>query len=79
MNAVAHRKSPQLRPMHEYDLEAVAQIEQQNYAFPWTFGIFRDCVRAGYGCLGSEVAPHGIQRDPRQGQASWAATRCSPA
>lgn len=64
MNAVAHRKSPQLRPMHEYDLEAVAQIEQQNYAFPWTFGIFRDCVRAGYGCLvlerDGEVIGYGI-------------------
>jgi hypothetical protein len=35
--------------------------------------------RAGYGRLGSEVAPHGVQRDPRQGQASLAATRCSPA
>ena len=35
--------------------------------------------RAGYGRLGGEVAPHGVQRDPRQGQASLAATRCSPA
>jgi len=35
--------------------------------------------RAGYGRLGSEVTPHGVQRDPRQGQASLAATRCSPA
>jgi hypothetical protein len=35
--------------------------------------------RAGYGRLRSEVAPHGVQRDPRQGQASLAATRCSPA
>ena len=35
--------------------------------------------RAGYGRLGSEIAPHGVQRDPRQDQASLAATRCSPA
>jgi hypothetical protein len=35
--------------------------------------------RAGYGRLGSEVTPHGVQRDPRQCQASLAATRCSPA
>ena len=34
---------------------------------------------AGYGRLGSVVTPHGVQRDPRQGQASLAATRCSPA
>jgi hypothetical protein len=35
--------------------------------------------RAGYGRLGRIVAPHGVQRDPRQSQASLAATRCSPA
>ena len=34
--------------------------------------------RAGNGRLGSEVAPHGVQRDPRQGYASLAATRCLP-
>ena len=35
--------------------------------------------RAGNGRLGSEIATHGVQRDPRQGQASLASTRCSPA
>ena len=29
--------------------------------------------------LGREIAPHGIQRDSRQGYASFATTRCSPA
>jgi len=41
---------PALRPMREIDLEEVARIEAGAYEFPWTLGIFRDCLRAGYGC-----------------------------
>ena len=37
-----------LRPMREDDLDAVMAIEQRAYAFPWTRGIFRDCLRADY-------------------------------
>ena len=37
-----------LRPMHEDDLDAVMAIEVRAYPFPWTVGIFRDCLRAGY-------------------------------
>lgn len=37
-----------LRAMREDDLDAVVAIEQRAYAFPWTRGIFRDCLRAGY-------------------------------
>lgn len=37
-----------LRPMHESDLDAVMAIETRAYAFPWTRGIFRDCLHAGY-------------------------------
>ena len=56
MSAVVRQPVPQIRPMREFDLEAVAQIEQQNYDFPWTYGIFRDCLRAGYGCMVLEQA-----------------------
>jgi hypothetical protein len=35
--------------------------------------------RTGHRRLRGEVAPHGVQRDPRQRQLSLAATRCSPA
>lgn len=38
-----------LRMMGEDDLDAVMQIEERAYPFPWTRGIFRDCLRAGYG------------------------------
>jgi ribosomal-protein-alanine N-acetyltransferase len=37
-------------PMCERDLEAVIEIEQRIYAFPWTPGNFGDSIRAGYGC-----------------------------
>jgi [ribosomal protein S18]-alanine N-acetyltransferase len=37
-----------LRPMREDDLETVMAIERRAYPYPWTPGIFRDCLRAGY-------------------------------
>lgn len=37
-----------LRPMREDDLDTVMRIELRAYPFPWTVGIFRDCLRAGY-------------------------------
>ena len=37
-----------LRPMRETDLDAIMWIEETAYPFPWTRGIFRDCLRAGY-------------------------------
>ncbi|GAB3307620.1 ribosomal protein S18-alanine N-acetyltransferase [Luteimonas notoginsengisoli] len=37
-----------LRPMREGDLDTVMEIERRAYPFPWTHGIFRDCLRAGY-------------------------------
>lgn len=38
----------QLREMTSADLPAVAQIERASYQFPWSQGIFRDCLLAGY-------------------------------
>ncbi|NYZ62290.1 ribosomal protein S18-alanine N-acetyltransferase [Luteimonas deserti] len=37
-----------LRPMRTQDLDAVMAIERRAYPFPWTRGIFDDCLRAGY-------------------------------
>lgn len=38
----------ELRPMTAADLDAVMAIELAAYPFPWTYGIFEDCLRAGY-------------------------------
>ena len=50
MNAIAVDTSaaPILRPMREADLPAVMAIEQRAYAFPWTQGVFRDCLLANH-------------------------------
>jgi len=48
MNALAVAPAPLLRPMHEGDLDAVMEVERRAYPFPWTRGIFQDCLRAGY-------------------------------
>lgn len=50
MSAVAVGTGPAaaLRPMREADLDVVLAIERRAYAFPWTLGIFRDCLLAQY-------------------------------
>lgn len=42
------RAGTRLRTMREEDLDAVMHIELRAYPFPWSRGIFRDCLRAGY-------------------------------
>ena len=53
-----------VRAMHERDLTRVAEIERAAYEFPWSMGIFRDCLRAGYGCwvlcLQEQIIGYGI-------------------
>lgn len=36
--------------MNEADLDAIMAIELRAYPYPWTAGIFRDCIRAGHHC-----------------------------
>jgi [ribosomal protein S18]-alanine N-acetyltransferase len=42
--------APKLRRMRPGDVDRVMEVEQGAYPFPWTEGIFRDCMRVGYGC-----------------------------
>jgi ribosomal-protein-alanine N-acetyltransferase len=46
----------EVRPMHELDIPVVAAIEKAAYQFPWSEGIFRDCLRVGYVCRIIDVA-----------------------
>src|SRR5882672_11665398 len=50
--------------MHELDVPVVVAIERSAYQFPWSEGIFRDCLRVGYVCrvveVGSDIAGYGI-------------------
>jgi len=54
----------QTRPMHELDVPVVVSIERSAYQFPWSEGIFRDCLRVGYICRivewGGAIAGYGI-------------------
>lgn len=38
------------RDMRRADLRAVMDIERRSYGFPWSEGVFRDCLRIGYEC-----------------------------
>lgn len=46
------------------DLQQVLTIEELSYAFPWTLGIFKDCLRVGYCCwvitLDERVIGYGV-------------------
>ena len=39
-----------VRRMMDEDVPGIMAIETRAYNFPWTKGIFRDCIRAGYCC-----------------------------
>lgn len=41
---------PSMRPMTGADLPRVEFIERAGQAAPWSRGIFRDCLEAGYDC-----------------------------
>jgi [ribosomal protein S18]-alanine N-acetyltransferase len=40
----------QIRAMTEGDVLQVIETERASYQFPWSEGIFRDCLRVGYVC-----------------------------
>jgi ribosomal-protein-alanine N-acetyltransferase len=56
--------SVEIRPMHEFDVPVIVAIERAAYQFPWSEGIFRDCLRVGYVCrvvdVGGEMSGYGI-------------------
>ena len=65
MVAILKEDAPSLRAMQVDDLDQVVVLETEAYEFPWTFGIFRDCLRAGYGCwvlarTGGEIVGYGV-------------------
>ena len=53
-----------IRHMHNDDVATVVALERAAYRFPWSEGIFRDCLRVGYVCrvidLAGVVVGYGI-------------------
>jgi ribosomal-protein-alanine N-acetyltransferase len=56
---------PLVRQFTMNDLDRVVEIEHEVYPFPWTRGIFSDCIRVGYDCwglqLGYELVAYAVQ------------------
>ncbi|MEE8339314.1 MAG: ribosomal protein S18-alanine N-acetyltransferase [Xanthomonadales bacterium] len=48
---------PLIRQMNADDLDCVVEIERSAYPFPWTRGIFADCIRVGYDCSALQAGP----------------------
>ena len=41
----------ELRTMIHDDISEVSDIERGSYHFPWSHGVFHDCLLAGYSCI----------------------------
>lgn len=50
MVAILKSGLPEMRPLRAEEIPQVAALEARAYEFPWSEGIFRDCLRAGYNC-----------------------------
>jgi len=46
---------PLIRRLGMEDLDRICVIEQLAYPFPWSRGIFVDCLRVGYACFGLQM------------------------
>jgi ribosomal-protein-alanine N-acetyltransferase len=54
----------QIRPMSESDVTDVIAVERASYQFPWSEGIFSDCLRVGYVCrvvtINEKIIAYGV-------------------
>lgn len=55
MVAMVPRPLAEVRNMLHEDLQQVSDIERRSYGYPWSHGVFRDCLLAGYTCVVVEV------------------------
>lgn len=50
MSAAVESWPPRVRLMEEADVDQVSRLERAAYPFPWSRGIFLDCLRVPYEC-----------------------------
>ena len=55
MSAAVEQPEVRIRLMQPADLKAVAEVERAAYDYPWSLGIFRDCLLAGYYAIVLEI------------------------
>lgn len=64
MSALAPTRGYVMRPMCDEDVPEVVRVETLAYPFPWSEGIFLDCMRVGYCCWvtewAGEIAGYGV-------------------
>jgi [ribosomal protein S18]-alanine N-acetyltransferase len=58
VSAALESWSPRIRPMRDEDVDIVLAIERRAYGYPWSRGIFIDCLRVPYVC---EILEEGDQ------------------
>jgi len=52
LTEIADKQHPLIRRLTLEDVDRIYAIEQAAYPFPWTRGVFVDCLRVGYACFG---------------------------
>ena len=55
MTKIPDKKHPLIRRLAVEDVDRIYQIEKLAYPFPWTRGLFVDCLRAGYAAFGLQM------------------------
>jgi len=66
MSRQMHKADVSFAPMYLRHVALIGTMERRNYDFPWSDGIFRDCLKAGYICqrllLNDELVGYGIMQ-----------------
>lgn len=55
MTTIADKGHPLIRRFGMDDVDRIYEIEKLAYPFPWSRGIFVDCLRVGYACFGLQI------------------------
>ena len=55
MSALPDKKHPLIRRLTVEDVDRIYQIEMLAYPFPWSRGLFVECLRAGYSLFGLQL------------------------
>jgi ribosomal-protein-alanine N-acetyltransferase len=55
MSARPKPPAPVIRALRAEDVDELVRIEHLAYPYPWTRGIFADCIRVGYACHGLQL------------------------
>lgn len=62
--AAVVRPDVQVRAMRMEDVPRIDALETASYEFPWSAGVFSDCLKAGYPCwvlsTGRTIAGYGV-------------------